>query len=120
MGVGSKLNLSVMHFICFFNFNWAFFFLMSASKQDSVSHWAYGAMEKIVKVNHIVGMKPMDLACYIIQMVQNKLGRLWKFHDDVPSNLLFICRIIKGCFTNGTAKNHPLWKFLTSINQCQV
>ncbi|KAL9978071.1 hypothetical protein ACROYT_G015552 [Oculina patagonica] len=44
---------------------------MSASKQDSVSHWAYGAMEKIVKVNHIVGMKPMDLACYIIQMYED-------------------------------------------------
>lgn len=38
--------------------------------------------QKIVKVNDIVGTKPMDMACCIIQMRENKLGRLRKFHDD--------------------------------------
>ena len=40
--------------------------------------------QKIVKVHDIEGTKPMDIACCIIQMRQNKLGRLRKFHDDGP------------------------------------
>lgn len=38
--------------------------------------------QKIVKVHDIEGTKPLDIACCIIQMRQNKLGRLRKFHDD--------------------------------------
>jgi len=38
--------------------------------------------QKIVKVHDIEGTKPMDIASCIIQMRQNKLGRLRKFHDD--------------------------------------
>ena len=33
-------------------------------------------------VHDIEGTKPVDIACCIIQMRQNKLGRLRKFHDD--------------------------------------
>ena len=35
-----------------------------------------------MKVHDIEGTKPMDIACCIIQMRQNKLGRLRKYHDD--------------------------------------
>lgn len=38
--------------------------------------------QKIVKVHDITGTKPMDIACCIIQMRQNKIGRLRKFHND--------------------------------------
>ena len=35
-----------------------------------------------MKVQDIAGRKPMDIACCIIQMRQNKLGQLKKYHDD--------------------------------------
>lgn len=38
--------------------------------------------QKIVKIHDIVGTKPIDIACCISQMRDNKLGRLRKFHDD--------------------------------------
>lgn len=38
--------------------------------------------QKIEKVHDIEGTKPMNIACCIIQMRQNKLGQLRKFHDD--------------------------------------
>lgn len=38
--------------------------------------------QKIVKIHDIVGTKPIDMACCISQMRDNKLGRLRKFHDD--------------------------------------
>ena len=38
--------------------------------------------QTFVKINDIVGTKPMYMACCISQMKDNKLGRLRKFHDD--------------------------------------
>ena len=38
--------------------------------------------QKIVKIHDIVGTKPIDIACCISQLRDNKLGRLRKFHDD--------------------------------------
>lgn len=38
--------------------------------------------QKIVKIHDIVGTKPIDMACCISQMRDNRFGRLRKFHDD--------------------------------------
>lgn len=38
--------------------------------------------QTFVKINDIVGTKPIYMACCISQMKDNKLGRLRKFHDD--------------------------------------
>ena len=68
--------------------------------------------QKIVKIHDIVGTKPIDIACCISQMRDNKLGRLRKFHDDtLISSIQQRVQHHKGHFQWGGGQEYPIFLY---------